>query len=122
MSKTILIGSLLWGILIWLVGYMLGFVFFYFVPLEHLGWYIMPFWIAVILWVLYVKVKSRTLSDYLFLGIVWCILSMVLDYYFVVELLHPSDGYYKFDVYLSYALILVIPPLVYWLKKRAHKK
>ncbi len=31
-----------WGFLLWLVGYLLGFAFFIFVPAPLIGWIIMP--------------------------------------------------------------------------------
>ncbi|MCL5003815.1 MAG: hypothetical protein M1352_00935 [Patescibacteria group bacterium] len=106
--------SLGWGIGLWLFGYILGFVFFVFVPKELLGWAIMPFGIAVTLWVLFKKIKGVSIRYYLILGIAWTLIAVVFDYLFLVKLLKPTNGYYKLDVYLYYILTLVLPVIFGW--------
>ena len=41
-----------WGFVLWLIGYVLGILFFAFVPSNLIGWVIMPIGIAVTLWIL----------------------------------------------------------------------
>jgi hypothetical protein len=101
-----------WGFLLWLIGYILGFVFFAFVPAALIGWYIMPIGIAITLWVLLKKFSYKTLHEYVKLGAVWAAIAVAGDYLFIVELLHPKDGYYKPDVYLYYLLTLLLPVAV----------
>jgi hypothetical protein len=105
-----------WGILVWLMGYILGFVFFALVPSYAIGYFVTPLGVAFTLWVLFKKVKSKTFAEYVAIGAVWTILAMALDYIFILLLLHPTDGYYKFDVYLYYTLAFLLPVMVGWYK------
>ena len=119
MNRPLLKDGLLWGGALWLIGYILGFIFFAFVPTAIIGWVIMPFGVALTLWVVYAKIKSHSLPYYAALGAAWAIIAIVCDYLFLVQLLKPIDGYYKLDVYLYYALTLLLPVLVGWYKNRA---
>lgn len=98
-----------WGFLLWLFGYILGFLFFAIVPQKFLGWAIMPFGITVSVWVLRKKIRTGTFRYFLLLGLIWTVLAVVLDYLFIVRLLKPADGYYKPDVYIYYALTFLLP-------------
>lgn len=111
--------SLLWGFLLWLIGYILGIVFFFFIPPNLLGWIIMPIGIIITLLVLIKKIKSQSFGYYFKLAIVWTIIVIVFDYLFLVLLFKPADGYYKLDVYLYYLLTFLLPLLVGW--RRAKK-
>ena len=111
-----------WGIGLWLIGYILGFVFFAFVPISLIGWYIMPIAILITFWVLLKKIKSESFQHYFFVAIGWTIIAVVFDYLFLVLLLKPADGYYKLDVYLYYALTFVLPLVVGWHKARKYEK
>ena len=106
-----------WGFLLWLIGYVLGFILFFVVPPSAIGWIIMPIGIAITLWVLLRKINVEKLGQYVFIGIIWALIAIICDYFFLVKLLQPSDGYYKPDVYLYYALTLILPAIVGWLKK-----
>jgi len=121
--KQFLKDSLMWGILLWLIGYILGFVFFAFVPANVIGWYIMPIGIVITLFVLFKFIKSKDLTYYFKLGVIWTLTAIVFDYIFLVQLLKPADGYYKLDVYIYYGLTLILPLLVGWYKivKAANK-
>lgn len=101
-----------WGIGLWAFGYILGFVLFPFVPQNAIGWIIMPIGILAALWILIKKVKLTSFNQYFWLGIIWALIAIVFDNFFLVKLLRPADGYYKLDVYLYYALTFVLPILV----------
>lgn len=116
MHKQLFKDTLLWGFLLWLAGYVLGIVLFMLVPLSVLGWVIMPFGIALTLWVLLTRVKAHAFGQFVLLAVVWTFLALVLDYFFLVKLFKPADGYYKLDVYLYYAFTFVLPLLVGWRK------
>ena len=118
MNKGFIRDALGWGLGLWLIGYVLGMVLFAVVPVAMLGWAIMPFGVVVTLWVLFKKIKSESLGYYVALGLVWTVIAVVADYFLLVKLLNPADGYYKLDVYLYYVLTLVLPVLVWWVKKR----
>ena len=119
MNKQFLKVSLGWGVLLWLIGYILGFVFFAFVPADVIGWYIMPFGTLITILVVYRFIKANNLAYYFKIGLIWAVLAVILDYIFLVKLLNPAGGYYKLDVYLYYVLTFVLPILVglYKIKK-----
>lgn len=120
MNKKQLIDLLGWGFLLWLIGYALGIMLFSIVPISMIGWIITPIGVALILWVLFKKIKGNTLLYYFCLAIVWTLIAIVFDYFFLVKAFKPADGYYKLDVYLYYALTFVLPLVVGWIKRGAH--
>ena len=121
MSRQFIKDAFGWGFALWLIGYILGIALFAFVPPNLLGWVIMPIGIVVALWILLKKVKGDSFRYFLLLAVVWVLIAIVCDYFFLVKAFKPSDGYYKLDVYLYYALTLVLPLLVGW-RKLASKK
>lgn len=112
MSSGFVRMALLWGAFLWLVGYVLGILFFSLLPSAYIGWVIMPIGILITLWVLVTKIRLSSLQQYLFLGIVWVAIAILGDYFFIVKLFHPENGYYDLDVYLYYLLTLLLPLLV----------
>jgi len=106
-----------WGFLFWLIGYILGIVLFMVVPPHMIGWVLSPIATLFTLWVLLRKIKSNQFGYYLKLGIVWAIIAVVCDYVFLVTLF-KSTNYYKLDVYVYYAVMLLLPLLVGWKKSR----
>jgi len=114
--KHFLWDSLGWGVLLWLIGYILGFVFFALVPADVIGWYIMPIGIVITLLVAFKFIKGNNLAYYFKIGLIWAVLAVILDYIFLVKLLNPAGGYYKLDVYVYYALALLLPLIVGWYK------
>lgn len=107
-----------WGFALWLFGYILGIILFAVVPSTILGWIIMPFGIVLTLWVLLKRIKSDSPRYYLLLAVTWTAIAIVFDYFFLVKIFNPADGYYKLDVYLYYALTFTLPLLVGWRKTR----
>ena len=112
----IFLNTISWGFILWIFGYVLGFVFFAFVPKDMIGWWITPFGIAFALWVLLKKIKREKFMCYIGLGVVWTIMAIVLDYIFIVRMLN-SANYYKLDVYIYYATTLLLPIAIGWYKK-----
>lgn len=112
MTKQFLKDGLGWGFFLWFIGYVLGIVFFIFLPPHLIGWAIVPIGTAITLWVLFKKISSVDTSYYFKLGVLWTLIAIALDYLFVVQLLNPEDGYYKPAVYLYYILTLALPVLV----------
>ncbi|KKP65631.1 MAG: hypothetical protein UR68_C0019G0010 [Candidatus Roizmanbacteria bacterium GW2011_GWA2_35_19] len=117
MSKQLLKITLCWGFLLWFIGYILGIIFFTFVPSSLLGWIIMPIGIVITLWVLYKKIKTSEFKHYLLLAIIWTLIAIIFDYFFLVKVFKPADGYYKLDVYLYYILTFILPLVVGRFKK-----
>jgi hypothetical protein len=114
-KKALFLNTVFWGFALWFFGYILGFVLFAFVPKDLLGWVIMPFGIAVTLWVLFKKIARKELKCYFGLAIFWTLIAVVFDYLFIIKLLN-SSYYYKLDVYLYYLLIFALPIVAGWYK------
>jgi hypothetical protein len=100
---------ILWGLALWLFGYLLGFAFFPLVPTKQLGWYIIPFGVAATCLVLWKWLQLDSLQNGLITGVIWAVIAVIADYFFIVQLLQPADGYYKLDIYLYYALTFLLP-------------
>ncbi len=113
--RKIFFNTVIWGFVLWLFGYILGIVLFVFVPKHLIGYYILPFGVALTLWVLFKKIKRKNFSCYIGLGLIWTIMAVVLDYLFIVKLFQSSD-YYKPDVYVYYMLTFALPIAVGWFK------
>lgn len=58
-----------------------------------------------------------THNYYLRMAIGWTLIAVIFDYFFLVKVFKPADGYYKIDVYLYYVLTFVLPLIVGWIKK-----
>lgn len=109
MKTSLLKDSLGWGLFLWFIGYLLGFIFFFILPPAIIGWVIMPFGILITWGVLMNKVKVTTWRDYVILALVWTLIAITCDYLFIVKALNPIDGYYKLDVYLYYLFTFLMP-------------
>ncbi|MCJ7443518.1 MAG: hypothetical protein MUO26_03135 [Methanotrichaceae archaeon] len=118
MNKQLLKNSFGWGFILWLIGYVLGIVFFFVFPTSLIGWAILPIGLVITLWVLLKKVKGDTLQYYLILATIWTVIAVVFDYLFIVQAFNPADGYYKLDVYIYYLLTFVIPLTIGWWKTK----
>ena len=117
MERAVLKDLLGWGVILWLIGYVLGIVLFVVVPPALLGWVIMPIGVAITLWVLLKKIKVTSFRYYLKLAIVWVLIAIVFDYFFLVKVFNPADGYYKLDVYIYYVLTFLLPLFAFFFKK-----
>jgi hypothetical protein len=122
MERPLLKKALIWGTLLWAFGYLLGIVLFMAVPTELIGWIITPIGTAAALWVLLKKFTGKVFRDYFAVGFIWTAIAIALDYFLLVKLFNPPDGYYKFDVYLYYFLTFTLPILVGWKKSSAISK
>jgi hypothetical protein len=118
MNKQLLKDSLGWGFILWLIGYILGFVFFAFVPQDQIGWFVMPIGTIITLWVLFKKIKGDSFKHYINLFFFWGLIAIVFDYFFIVKLLN-SSAYYKPDVYLYYIMTFALPLIVGLIKKKS---
>ncbi|MDD3246490.1 MAG: hypothetical protein PHF18_06510 [Methanosarcina sp.] len=110
-----------WGFILWLIEYALGIMLFSIIPTSIIGWIIMPVGTIVTLWVLLKKIKADSFRYYAFLAVVWVLIAIVFDYFFLLKAFKPADGYYKLDVYLYYALTFVLPLAVGWRKEVIQK-
>lgn len=120
MKKQFFKDTIGWGLLLWLIGYILGIVLFMIVPPSILGWVIMPIGTIITLWVLFKKIKNNTLKYYLLLSVFWTLIAIIFDYFFLVKLFKPADGYYKLDIYVYYTLTFVLPLVVGFKKNKSN--
>ena len=116
MDKHFYKDAFVWGFVLWLIGYLLGMILFFFVPTDMIGWIITPIGIIITLWVLFKKIEGDSFHYYLYLAIAWTLIAIVFDYLFIVKALKPADGYYKLDVYLYYVFTFILPLAVYYRK------
>lgn len=110
-----------WGFALWLIGYLLGFLFYPLVPMQMIGWYVMPIALLVTCLVLWRWVRVDDVGRAALIGLAWFLIAVVLDYIFIVKLLNPADGYYKPDVYLYYASCLLLPLAAALLRRRSSR-
>lgn len=111
-----------WGIALWFIGYLVGILLFFFVPPSMIGWVIMPIGAIITILVLLKKIKEESLKYYLLLAAAWTLIAIIFDYFFLVKIFKPADGYYKLDVYLYYTLTFILPLIIgfYKTKNRLH--
>ncbi|MDF1498625.1 MAG: hypothetical protein P1P85_04735 [Patescibacteria group bacterium] len=114
MSKQLLKDAFGWGFLLWLIGYAFGIMFFTFIPVSMIGLIITPIATILTLWVVFKKIKGDSIKYYFLIAISWLLIAVVGDYFFIVKVFNPPDGYYKFDVYLYYILVFILPLLAGW--------
>lgn len=108
-----------WGFLLWLFGYILGIMLFFIVPKIIIGWIITPLATIVAVWVLIKKIERVSFSYYLLIAIFWTSITVVLDYFLLIKIFKPEDGYYKPDVYLYYSLTFILPLVIgLWKRKK----
>jgi len=69
----------------------------------------MPVAIGLACLVLWKWCRVDSIRQSILLGVAWSAIAIACDYFFIVKLLNPPDGYYKFDVYLYYLITLVLP-------------
>ena len=121
MSRRFFMDAFGWGFALWLIGFALGIMLFTIVPLAMIGWIIMPIGIIIALWILLKKVKGDSFQYYALLAVVWVLIAVACDYFFLVKAFKPADGYYKLDVYLYYAITFLLPLVVGWRKFASQK-
>ena len=100
-----------WGFVLWMIGYVLGIVLFFMLPHAIIGWVIMPIATVITLLILLTR-KVTSLGYYAGLSLIWTAIAIAFDYFFIVKTFKPEDGYYKPDVYIYYALTLLLPLIV----------
>lgn len=121
MSSKLFLRIFLWGFLLWLLGYILGIIFFFLLPASLIGWCIMPIGIFFTAIILHRKFNNLDNKSYFLMGVLWSVQAVMLDYLLLVKVFNPTGGYYKLDVYLYYFITLVLPVL-YSYMKRVEKK
>ena len=118
MDRQLARDALGWGIILWAIGYALGFVFFFLLPPSLIGWAILPIGTVITFWVLLVKVHGEGIRYYFMVAVAWTAIAIMFDYLFIVRALNAEGGYYKLDVYLYYLLTFLYPLIAGWWKGR----
>lgn len=118
MERNLIKDGFVWGFLLWLIGFILGILFFMFLPKSMIGWAIMPIGIALSILVLLKLVKNGPLSYFLKIAIIWTAMAIIFDYLFLVQLFKPADGYYKLDVYIYYLSTFLLPLIAGWYRNK----
>jgi len=110
MNKRFIIDALGIGLLLWVIGYALGMMLFMYVPADILGWIIFAIATPITIAISYYRLRKTGFSKsyYVGLGTVWMTIAIVFDYLFLV-MTFTGVSYYKIDVFVYYALMLVIP-------------
>jgi len=106
------------GILLWLIGYITSLVLFFSPFAGIMGWILIsvftPVTVAVTWW--WFRARDLSLLYYAGVGIAWTAIAIVLDYLFIVLLFQAT--YYGPDVFVYYAITLLIPVLVGLVNRR----
>lgn len=121
MTKQFIKDGFGWGFLLWFIGYILGIVFFMIVPHSLIGWVLMPIGTLITLFVLWKKIHAKSFTYYAWIAIVWFFIAVTCDYFFLVKVFKPVDGYYKLDVYVYYMLTFLLPIIVCKIKTTENK-
>lgn len=115
-TKEFFKDALGWGSLLWFIGYMLGMVLFFVMPVSLIGWVLTPVGIGITVFILIKKINGSNLKYYFIVALTWTAIAILFDYFFLVKLFNPADGYYKPDVYLYYTFTFILPLIVGWRK------
>ena len=94
---------------LWLLGYLASLLLFFSPYAGIMGWILLvvctPVTIAVAWW--WFKARDLALSYYAGVGAAWTVITVVLDYLFIVLLFQAN--YYDIDVFVYYAVTFLIP-------------
>lgn len=113
MTKRIIVDSVGFGILLWVIGFALGMMFFPFVPAAYIGLPILLIMTPATFFVLYRRFRSKGFSEayYLTVGAAWLLIAAIFDYIFLVRAFSVQN-YYDADLFVYYVLTFMMPVLV----------
>lgn len=97
------------GTALWLLGYLASLGLFFTPYAGVMGWVLTAVFTPVTIAIAWWRFRGRDLSPgyYVLVGAAWAAIAILLDYVFIVRLFDAD--YYAPDVYLYYALTLLIP-------------
>lgn len=104
--------NIFWGLILWVIGWVLGIVLFMTPAKDYMGWIITPIGTIITIWVLLKKIDREQYMCYLGVAIFWTVIAVVMDYFFNVLLFNIGASYYKLDIYIYYALTFILPLLI----------
>lgn len=120
MKKYALVDTLVYGLVIWLVGFVLGMVLFPFVEISVMGWILMPVTLIVALFLsmrIRRKRSAAAVSTFIGVGLSWVALSLILDYAILVKG-YSAENFYDVDIIIYYIGVLLIPIIVSLLPRK----
>jgi hypothetical protein len=123
--KSRMIDIFVFGILLWLMGFIGSLILFPFVSSDMLGWILCIIFTPITLIIAYFRFRNRNLKLYCYFmtGVFWVLIAATLDYFFIVKLFNATN-YYKLDVYIYYIITFLVPiviGLLYGNKKNKRK-
>lgn len=109
-TKQKLVDTVGCGLGLWVIGFALGMMLFPFVPVARLGWIIVPVMAVVSVLLAFRRLRGSQESStyFVIVGAVWLLIAVMLDDIFLVRAF-LVQGYYDLDVFIYYALMLVVP-------------
>ena len=116
MNKLVL-STICWGFLLWLVGYILGIILFFFAPKNLIGFIILPIGVVLTTYILNIKFKYKLFKHYAFIAVIWLLIALIFDYFFIVVLFNSSN-YYKSDVVIYYVITFILPFIFFFLRNK----
>ncbi len=118
-GRRIAADGLLWGFILWLLGFALGMLVYPFVEERWIGIFVLPVLLPVTVWVAYRRLRAGPFPAWYpaAVGAVWAALAVALDWAFLVQAF-DVEGYYDADVVAYYILALAIPVVVGALLRR----
>jgi hypothetical protein len=101
------------GVLLWLLGFVLGMVFFPFVEPKYLGIPILAILLPATAGVSYWRLRKPRLSPDLVLVVAttWLLIALLFDFLFIVTLFGTTN-YYDLDLAVYYVGTFLLPLLV----------
>lgn len=110
------------GILLWVMGFVGSLILYPFVSLDIMGWILFAIFTPVTILISYFRFRKRDMKFfyYLMTGVFWMLIAIVLDYIFIVKLLSSVD-YYKLDVFVYYIVTFLIPVGIGLIKNKKKK-
>jgi hypothetical protein len=108
-------GTIGWGLILWLTGYVLAMVLFAFVPVAVIGWLVSIPLIPFTVLVAYQRLHNVNAPPayYLLVAGAWLTTALILDYLFIVKAFKVV-GYYDLDVGIYYLLTFLLPLVIGW--------
>ena len=112
-AKKRLVDVFVFGIMLWLMGFIGSLILFPFVSMDILGWILCIIFTPITILITYYRFRNRKMKFfcYFMTGVFWMLIAVLFDYLFIVKLFNASD-YYKLDVFVYYAFTLAIPVVI----------
>jgi hypothetical protein len=121
--KTKLIDILVFGVLIWLIGYIASIILYSFIPSNLLGWILCIIFTPITFLIAYLRFKNRKqpMKCYIGVAVFWTLIAIIFDYIFIIKLFNSIE-YYKPDVFVYYIMTFLIPIIIGFINRNKNNK